>query len=80
MVDSIFEEASGLKYETLEDLANRTKLKKSWWYTQARRRDKGRPPFIKAGRYLLAVPKEIDKWLRDQSKGQGERESECVAG
>ena len=53
-------------YENLEQLSERTKLPKSWWYSKIRN-DNG-PPCLKVGKYLLFVPEHIDHWLQKQKK------------
>ena len=53
-------------YETIDELSARTKMKKSWWYSRTREKSPGSVPRIRAGKYLLFVPSEVDKWLRDQ--------------
>jgi hypothetical protein len=53
----------GKIYETIDDLVTRTKLPKSWWYSQTRQTGPGTVPRLKVGRYLLFLPDAVDKWL-----------------
>ena len=55
-------------YETIDELSERTRLKKSWWYSQTRKTGAGSVPRIRAGKYLLFIPGEVDRWLQDQQK------------
>ena len=57
--------SDSIHYETLDDLAARTRLKKSWWYQQTRRKDRGAVPKLKIGKYLLFIPAQVDEWLND---------------
>ncbi len=54
-------------YETINDLVERTKLPKSWWYSRTRAKGPGAVPRIRAGKYLLFIPDEVDEWLQNQS-------------
>lgn len=53
-------------YETIDELSARTRMRKSWWYSRTRETGPGSVPRIRAGKYLLFVPGEVDRWLRDQ--------------
>lgn len=55
-------------YETISELSERTKLPKSWWYSRTRETGPGSVPRVKAGKYLLFVPDEVDEWLKEQSE------------
>ena len=55
-------------YETIDELCARTKLPKSWWYSRTRETGPGSVPRVKAGRYLLFIPDEVDKWLREKAR------------
>lgn len=55
-----------VQYETIDELSTRTKLKKSWWYSRTRETGPGSVPRIRAGKYLLFVPENVDRWLQDQ--------------
>jgi predicted DNA-binding transcriptional regulator AlpA len=57
-------------YETISELSERTRLKKSWWYSQTRKKGAGTVPKVKAGKYLLFVPHEVDEWLRKQNEAE----------
>jgi predicted DNA-binding transcriptional regulator AlpA len=57
-------------YETIDELSERTRLKKSWWYSQTRQTGPGTVPRIRAGKYLLFVPSEVDEWLRSQNEAE----------
>ena len=55
-------------YETIDELSARTKMKKSWWYSRTRETGPGSVPRIRAGKYLLFVPSEVDQWLRGKQE------------
>lgn len=59
--------SSGIRYETIKDLADRTKMSVSWWYGQTRKTGQGTVPRIKKGKYILFVPEEVDAWLKNQT-------------
>lgn len=59
---------AGIVYETIDELSKRTKLPKSWWYSQTRQTGPGSVPRIKAGKYLRFVVAEVDFWLRNNQK------------
>ena len=61
------ETSVGIEYETIKDLAKRTKMPVSWWYGQTRKRGVGAVPRIKKGKYILFVPYEVDAWLGNQA-------------
>jgi hypothetical protein len=56
------------KYERIDDLVARTKLPKSWWYGKSRESGPGSLPKVKAGKYLLFIPEEVDAWLKKQNE------------
>ena len=58
-------------YETITELSERTKLPKSWWYRQSMLKE-ARLPKIRAGKYLLFIPAEVDAWLRKQNQNEAE--------
>ena len=54
--------------ETIDDLAGRWKVQKSWLYARTREKGAGSIPKIKMGKYLRFVPSEVDKWLLNQQR------------
>lgn len=50
--------------ETVDDLANRWRVGKSWIYSKTRETGEGSIPRIKIGKYIRFVPEEADKWLQ----------------
>lgn len=56
-------------YETLAELSVRTKLPKSWWYRQSMIKN-SKLPKIRAGKYLLFIPTEVDAWLRKKGEAR----------
>ena len=57
-------------YETIDELSERTRRHKSWWYSRTREIGPDSVPRLKVGKYLLFVPEEVDEWLRKQSEGK----------
>jgi len=55
-------------YETIDELSERTRLKKSWWYSRTRQTGPGSVPRIRAGKYLLFLPGKVDEWLKSQNQ------------
>lgn len=51
--------------ETVEELAQRWKVRKSWIYERTR---KGLLPFIRIGRYIRFEPEKVDQFFREQNK------------
>jgi excisionase family DNA binding protein len=56
---------------TIEELAVRLKVPKSWIYTHTRGRTKCRLPFIKLGKYLRFEEGAVRRWLESQQVGYG---------
>ena len=52
---------------TLEELAERLKVRKSWVYARTRERGPGSMPRLKAGKYLRFQEKAVTQWLRDRN-------------
>ena len=59
---------SGRTYESLDDLVQRTGLKKSWFYRQTMLTGPGSLPRLKLGKYLRFIPEEVDRWLAEQGE------------
>jgi predicted DNA-binding transcriptional regulator AlpA len=59
-----------VKYERIDDLEERTGLPKSWWYARSRETGPGSVPRVKAGKYLLFIPSEVDEWLKKQNEAE----------
>lgn len=56
--------------ETVDELAERWKVHKSWVYSKTRETGHGSIPRIKVGKYIRFVPKDADEWLRKQNADQ----------
>jgi len=57
-------------YETIDELAARTKLPKSWWYSRTRETGPGSVPRVKARKYLLFIPCAVDAWLKGLNEAE----------
>jgi len=55
-------------FETIDELADRWKIKKSWLYAKTRETGQNSIPKIKIGKYLRFVPEEVDGWLKKQNE------------
>ena len=55
------------KLLTLEELAERLKVRKSWVYGQTRETGPGSIPRVKVGKYLRFSEKEVMEWLRERN-------------
>lgn len=53
--------------ETIDELSERWKVKKSWLYARTRENGAGSIPRLKIGKYLRFIPSEVDNWLRRQN-------------
>ena len=53
------------KLLTLEELAERLKVRKSWIYARTRETGPGTIPRIKVGKYLRFEEKPVLDWLRE---------------
>ena len=53
--------------ETIDELAKRWKVKKSWLYVRTRETGEGSIPRIRMGKYLRFEPEETDGWLKRQN-------------
>jgi hypothetical protein len=69
-MEGFMNQSPKLKYERIDDLEERTGLPKSWWYARTRETGPGSVPRIKAKKYLLFIPQEVDEWLRKQSENE----------
>jgi predicted DNA-binding transcriptional regulator AlpA len=58
------------KFETIDELANRWKIKKSWLYAKTMNTGEGSIPRVKVGKYLRFVPEEADEWLKKQNENE----------
>lgn len=52
---------------TLEELAQRLKVRKSWVYARTREKGPGSMPRLKAGKYLRFQERAVVEWLRDRN-------------
>ena len=56
------------KLETIDELKDRWRVKRSWIYQKTRETGEGAIPRIKVGKYLRFIPEEVDEWLLRQNK------------
>lgn len=54
---------------TIEELASRLKVPKSWLYIRTRQSGPGAIPKIKVGKYLRFNPEAVSDWLTKQNEG-----------
>ena len=52
---------------TLEELAQKLKVKRSWVYAQTRETGPGSMPRLKAGKYLRFQEQAVAEWLRERN-------------
>ena len=52
---------------TLQELAERLKVRKSWVYSRTRETGPGSLPRIRCGKYLRFEEKAVTQWLRDRN-------------
>ena len=51
---------------TLEELAEKLKVKKSWIYSQSRQTGPGSIPRVKVGKYLRFSLEDVMAWLQEE--------------
>lgn len=51
---------------TIDELAKRLKIRKSWIYSRTRIKGPGAVPHLKIGKYLRFCLEEVLAWLKDQ--------------
>ena len=56
--------------ETIDELADRLKVQKSWIYKQTRLSGDDSIPKIRVGKYLRFEPEKVDSWLLSQQSNQ----------
>ncbi len=59
------------RYLTVDEIAERLRVPKSWIYMMAAPRRKDKMPSLRAGKYLRFQWDEVERWLRERL-GQGE--------
>jgi excisionase family DNA binding protein len=52
---------------TLEELAQKLKVKRSWVYARTRETGPGSMPRLKAGKYLRFQEQAVMQWLREKN-------------
>jgi len=57
---------------TVDELAKRWKISKSWIYARTMETGAGAMPRIKMGKYLRFDPAEVDAWLKKQNESMAE--------
>jgi excisionase family DNA binding protein len=55
-----------MNLETIDELAERLKVPKSWIYARTRERGPGSIPRVKVGKYLRFEAEKVDQWLLGQ--------------
>jgi excisionase family DNA binding protein len=57
------------KLETVEELAARWRVPRSWVYAKTRDRSAGSIPRVRVGKYLRFQSEAVDTWLLQQGEG-----------
>lgn len=52
---------------TIDEMASRLKVKKSWLYFRSMQTGEGAIPRVKIGKYLRFNPEEVMKWIERQN-------------
>jgi excisionase family DNA binding protein len=52
---------------TLEELAQKLKVRKSWVYSRTRERGPGCLPRIRCGKYLRFNEEDVKEWLKERN-------------
>jgi len=56
------------KLRTIDEMANRLKVKKSWLYGKTRLKGEGQIPLVRVGKYIRFYENEVMDWLKDQQR------------
>lgn len=54
--------------KTIDEMADRLKVKKSWLYGKTRLKGKGRIPCLRVGKYIRFFENEVIDWLKNQQR------------
>jgi len=57
-------------FKTIDEMANRLKVKKSWLYGKTRLKGEGQIPCLRVGKYLRFFEDEVIEWLKNQNKSK----------
>lgn len=57
------------EFLTIDEIAGRLKVKKSWLYQFTRLRGESAIPHLKVGKYLRFEEDKVMAWIRDRNKG-----------
>jgi excisionase family DNA binding protein len=55
------------KWLTVDEMASRLKVKKTWLYGQTIRKDRGAIPRLKVGKHLRFDPEAVERWIRGRN-------------
>jgi excisionase family DNA binding protein len=56
--------------KTIDEMANRLNVKKSWLYGKTRLKGEGQIPYLRVGKYLRFFEDEVMAWLKNQQKAE----------
>ncbi len=56
--------------KTIDEMANKLKVKKSWVYGKTRLKGEGQIPCIRVGKYLRFFEDEVMDWLKGQQEAE----------
>ena len=54
---------------TIDELADRLKVQKSWLYSRTRETGPGTIPLFRVGKYIRFIEADVMDWLRKQNEG-----------
>jgi excisionase family DNA binding protein len=52
---------------TIDEMASKLKVKKTWLYGQTLRKDKGAIPRLKVGKHLRFDSEAVERWIRERN-------------
>jgi excisionase family DNA binding protein len=56
--------------KTIDEMANRLKVKKSWLYGKTRLKGEGQIPCLRVGKYLRFYEHKVMAWLKNQQEAE----------
>ena len=56
--------------KTIDEMADRLKVKRSWLYGKTRLKGEGQIPCLRVGKYLRFFEDEVMNWLKKQNRSE----------
>jgi len=56
--------------KTIDEMADKLNVKKSWFYGKTRLKGEGQIPCIRVGKYIRFIENEVMDWLKEQDRSE----------